>query len=83
MLLSQKYAASVLERRLNEVLRFSLGRTYGVSVQDNFSSAPPMVKPSQPLPGTVMVRVFCLHACVCLGQGLGLGVCGVKRFELE
>lgn len=52
--------ASVLETRLNEVLRFTLGRTYGVSVTDSFHFAPPIVAPDQPLPGTVMVR---LHSC--------------------
>lgn len=51
-----QFAASVLERRLNEVLRFTLGRTYGVTVHDSFASAPPLIKPSQELPGTVMVN---------------------------
>lgn len=46
----------VLETRLNEVLRFSLGRTYGVTVQESFASAPPMQTPEQELPGTVTVR---------------------------
>lgn len=54
---SKQFASSVLETRLNEVLRFTLGRTYGVSVQDSFTSAPPMLRPDQPLPGTVTVRI--------------------------
>ena len=59
----RQFAASVLETRLNDVLRFTLGRTYGVSVQDSFLSAPPMVAADQPLPGTVMVR-----SCLCAWQ---------------
>ena len=55
-LFSKQFASSVLETRLNEVLRFTLGRTYGVSVQDSFTAAPPMLRPDQPLPGTVTVR---------------------------
>ncbi|CAM9691194.1 unnamed protein product [Scytosiphon promiscuus] len=54
-----QFASSVLETRLNEVLRFTLGRTYGVSVQDSFLSAPPMLRPDQPLPGTVMITLSC------------------------
>ncbi|CAM9334409.1 unnamed protein product [Ectocarpus fasciculatus] len=54
-----QFASSVLETRLNEVLRFTLGRTYGVSVQDSFLSAPPMLREDQPLPGTVMITLSC------------------------
>lgn len=59
---TQQFASSVLETRLNEVLRFTLGRTYGVSVQDSFLSAPPMLREDQPLPGTVMVRGIPRHS---------------------
>lgn len=67
---------------MNEVLRFTLGRTYGVSVQDSFFSAPPMFAPDQPLPGTIVVRVLTsisvavdtsnVHAVVVLGWCLGV-----------
>ncbi len=70
-----QFAASVLETRLNEVLRFTLGRTYGVSVQDSFVSAPPMLRPDQPLPGTVMVRERCL--CTAFRDAIG---CDVARW---
>ncbi|CAM9743444.1 unnamed protein product [Ectocarpus sp. 12 AP-2014] len=54
-----QFASSVLETRLNDVLRFTLGRTYGVSVQDSFLAAPPMLREDQPLPGTVMITLSC------------------------
>ncbi|CAM9682109.1 unnamed protein product, partial [Discosporangium mesarthrocarpum] len=54
-----QFVCSVLERRLMEVLRFHLGRTYTVSVQESFSIAPPMVNESDPLPGMVTVSLTC------------------------
>ncbi|CAM9595638.1 unnamed protein product [Ascophyllum nodosum] len=54
-----QFAASVLERRLFDVLRFTLGRTYGVSVSESFHSAPPILLPDQPLQGTVMITLSC------------------------
>lgn len=59
-----QFAASVLETRLNEVLRFTLGRTYGVSVHESFNCAPPMLSPQQPMPGIVTVSVFCCRGAL-------------------